>query len=64
MGEQKRSTAEIQREIDLVRERLLADVNTLEVVIKERLDWRKPVRDRPVLFLGGAFVLGLILGLR
>jgi uncharacterized protein DUF3618 len=62
MGEVKRTTDEIEREIEQVRARLVNDVSTLEVVVQAKLDWRRSIRHRPLAFLGGAFVIGFILG--
>jgi hypothetical protein len=63
MGEVKRSTEEIQAEIERVRESLSRDVSALELTVKQRLDWRRPIRERPLPYACGAFALGLVLGL-
>ena len=63
MGEVKRTTEEIQAEIQRIRESLQHNVSALELTVKERLDWRRPIRERPVVWLGGALAVGFVLGL-
>jgi hypothetical protein len=63
MGEVKRTTQEIQREIERARENLARDVTALEVTFKEKLDLRHHVRQRPMIFLGGALAVGFVIGL-
>jgi ElaB/YqjD/DUF883 family membrane-anchored ribosome-binding protein len=62
MGEVKRTSNEIRRELEQVRENLARDVSELEVTVREKLDWARPVRERPLAFVGGAFALGLVIG--
>jgi hypothetical protein len=62
MGEVKRTTEEIQAEIARVRETLQRDVSALEVTVRDKLDWRRPVRERPLVWAGGALALGFVLG--
>jgi ElaB/YqjD/DUF883 family membrane-anchored ribosome-binding protein len=62
MGEMKRTTEEIQAEIARVRETLQRDVSALEVTVREKLDWRRPVRERPLVWVGGALAVGFVLG--
>jgi len=61
MGEIKRTTAEIQAEIERIRASLQRDVTALEISVKEKLDWRRPIRERPVVWVGGAFALGFVI---
>jgi len=63
MGEVKRGPAEIQQEIERVRQALVRDVSALESVVRDRLDWRRPIREKPLAAVGGAFALGFIIGL-
>jgi hypothetical protein len=63
MGEVKRTTQEIEAEIARVRESLTRDVGALELSVRESLDWRRPIRARPLAWFGGAFGVGLVLGL-
>ena len=63
MGEVKRTTDDIRREIERVRENLARDVNELEVSVRETLDWRRPIRERPFTAVGAALAVGLVLGL-
>ena len=62
MGEVKRTTEEIQAEIARVRESLQRDVTALEITVRAKLDWRRPVRERPLTWIGGAFAVGFVLG--
>jgi hypothetical protein len=62
MGEVKRTTEEIEREIAHARARLAGDVEALQIVVKERLDWKHHVRQHPVPFLAAAFLVGVLLG--
>ena len=61
MGEVKRTTAEIQEEIERIRTSLERNVSALELSVKQKLDWRRPIREKPVLFIGGAFALGFVI---
>jgi hypothetical protein len=63
MGETRRTTDEIRAEIERVRETLVQDVNALEETVRDKLDWKRPVRERPLVYLGGALALGIVLGL-
>jgi hypothetical protein len=63
MGEVKRTTTEIQEEIERIRESLQRHVSALELTFREKLDWRRPIRERPVVYVGAALGVGLVLGL-
>jgi hypothetical protein len=63
MGEVKRTTAEIEAEIDRVRASLMRDVSNLELTVRDKLDWSRPIRERPLLYLGAALGVGVVLGL-
>ena len=63
MGEVKRSTEEIQRDIERIRENLTRDVVALETTVRDKLDWRRPIREQPLQALGAAFTVGFLLGL-
>jgi hypothetical protein len=63
MGEVKRTSQEIQAEINRIREDLSADVNALESSVRDKLDWRRQVRARPAVCVGAAFAIGVVLGL-
>jgi len=63
MGEVKRTTAEIQAEIERIRSNLQRDVSALELTVREKLDWRRPIRDKPVVYVGAALGVGLLLGM-
>jgi hypothetical protein len=64
MPERDRTAEEIQREIALIRDRLVDNVTTLEVVMRDKVDWRRPIRERPVAWLLGGFVVGLVIALK
>ena len=49
--------------IERIRENLVDHVAALEISVKEKLDWRRPIRERPRVFLGGAILLGVAIGL-
>ncbi len=63
MGEVKRTTQEIEAEIERIRDSLTRDVTALEQTVRARLDWRRPIRERPLLCIGAAFGAGVLLGL-
>jgi hypothetical protein len=52
---------EIEVEIDRSRERLGSNLKELENKVDAATDWREHFRERPQLFLGAAFVAGLVL---
>ena len=52
---------EIASHIDRTRERLGSNLRELEERVDEATDWREHFRARPQLFLGAAFVGGVIL---
>lgn len=63
MSEVKRTSDEIQRDIERVRDSLVRDVGALEATVRDKLDWRKPIRERPVQAVGAAFVVGLLIAM-
>jgi ElaB/YqjD/DUF883 family membrane-anchored ribosome-binding protein len=63
MGEVKRSTEEIQRDIERIRDNLTRDVVAREVTVREKLDWRRPIREQPIQAVGAAFAVGFLLGI-
>ena len=64
MGEAgKRTSQEIQAEIERLRENLSAHVEALQATVRNKLDWRRPIRERPLVCLGAALAAGLVLGL-
>lgn len=58
-----KTTNEIESEIVDARNRLGRDLNALEHRIRETVDWKHQFRRNPNVFLGGAFVIGLLIGL-
>jgi Protein of unknown function (DUF3618) len=52
---------EIEVQIDRTRERLGSNLKELEDKVDAATDWREQFRERPQLFLGAAFVGGLVL---
>jgi hypothetical protein len=63
MGEVKRTTAEIQNDIERIRENLTRDVVALESTVRDKLDWRRPIREAPVKSVAMAFGLGFLLAM-
>ncbi len=53
-----------EREIERTRVRVSQSVMALREAVARRADWREWVRERPTLFVVGAFALGLLWGLR
>ena len=52
---------EIEAQIDRTRDRLGSNLRELEDRVDAATDWREHFRDRPHLFLGAAFVGGVML---
>ena len=52
---------EIEAQIDRTRERLGSNLRELEDKVDAATDWREHFRERPHLFLGAAFVGGIVL---
>jgi len=59
-----RDPNEIRSEIDRTREEIAQSLATLRSSVTEATDWKTYVQRQPLLFIGGAFTLGLVLGLR
>jgi Protein of unknown function (DUF3618) len=55
------TASEIEAHIDRTRERLGSNLRELEDKVDAATDWREQFRDRPYLFLGTAFITGLVL---
>jgi hypothetical protein len=53
---------EIEAHIDRTRDRLGSNLRELEDRVDAATDWREHFRERPHLFLGAAFVGGVMLG--
>jgi hypothetical protein len=56
------TASEIEAHIDRTRERLGSNLRELEDKVDAATDWREHFRGRPHLFLGAAFVGGVMLG--
>ena len=52
---------EIEAQIDRTRERLGSNLRELEDKVDAATDWREHFRERPDLFLGAAFIGGIVL---
>ena len=52
---------EIEAQIDQTRERLGSNLRELEDKVDAATDWREHFRERPQLFLGAAFIGGVVL---
>ena len=55
---------EAEQEIARTRERVSQSVLALRQAVARKTDWREWVRRHPMMFMGGAFALGLIWGRR
>jgi hypothetical protein len=55
---------EAEQEIARTRERVSQSVLALRQAVARKTDWREWFRRHPVLFVGGAFALGVIWGRR
>jgi hypothetical protein len=58
MGER---SDEIRNEIEYKRQQLGSNLQELEVRVKRATDWRVQFEERPLVFLGIAFAVGLLL---
>lgn len=52
---------ETQRELARARQAVIASAHDIRDDVKELTDWRRPIRARPLLFIGSAFAVGLLL---
>ena len=52
---------QIEAHIDLTRDRLGANLRELEEKVEAATDWREHFRERPHVFLGAAFIGGVVL---
>jgi len=55
------SAEEMRQAIARTRVELNESLRELRQDVVQRVDWRRPVRERPVRFVLGAFALGFIL---
>jgi hypothetical protein len=55
------TTDQIEAEIDRTRERLGSNLRELEDKVEAATDWREHFRERPHVFLGAAFIGGMVL---
>ena len=55
------TTDQIEAHIDRTRERLGSNLRELEDKVEAATDWREHVRERPHVFLGAAFIGGMVL---
>jgi len=51
-------------DVERARERVASSMLALREEVARQVDWRRYVRQQPVLFLGGAVALGFLLGFR
>jgi len=59
-----RDPNEIRTEIERAREEIAQSLITLKSSVTEATDWKSYVRRQPLAFVGGAFAIGLLIGLR
>jgi len=59
-----RDPNEIRTEIERTREEIAQSLITLKSSVTEATDWKSYVRRQPLAFVGGAFAIGLLIGLR
>ena len=52
---------QIEAQIDRTRERLGSNLRELEDKVEAATDWREHFRERPQVFLGAAFIGGMVL---
>jgi hypothetical protein len=65
MGEKSsRTIDELERDIARRRVSLMSDVDDLQRVVRQRLDWRRQVHAHPWPLVGAAFAIGFIVGWR
>ena len=55
------TTDQIEAHIDRTRERLGSNLRELEDKVEAATDWREHFRERPHVFLGAAFIGGMVL---
>jgi Protein of unknown function (DUF3618) len=55
------TTDQIEAKIDRTRERLGSNLRELEDKVEAATDWREHFRERPHVFLGAAFIGGMVL---
>ena len=53
---------ETQRELERVRREILSSAHDLRDDMKQMTDWRRPIRQRPWLFIGAALAVGFLAG--
>lgn len=63
-GTSRRDPAAIRADLEASREQIAQSLLNLRVEIGRQLDWRRPIRLRPLEAVGIAFVLGYWLGRR
>jgi ElaB/YqjD/DUF883 family membrane-anchored ribosome-binding protein len=56
--------AQTEREIERTRARVSRSMMALRNAVAKQTDWREWVRERPAVFVVGAFALGMFFGLR
>lgn len=54
---------ETQRLLEEARRELITSARDIRDDVKQLTDWRRPIRQRPWLFIGSAFALGFAVAL-
>lgn len=59
-----RDPSEIRSDIEKTREEIAASLSALRTSVTEATDWKTYIRRQPLVFVGGAFAVGLLIGVR
>jgi ElaB/YqjD/DUF883 family membrane-anchored ribosome-binding protein len=59
-----RDPTEIRSEIEKTREEIAQSLSALRTSVTEATDWRTYVRRQPLVFVGSAFAVGFLIGMR
>lgn len=58
-----RSVSDVRAELERARLQVYDSIEALRADVRASVDWRSWVRAKPWTFIGGAFTLGLLLGM-
>jgi hypothetical protein len=60
----RRTSDDLQQSIERGRARVVTDVEALQIAVRDKLDWRRRVREHPGMAIGLVFCVGLWIGVR